>query len=66
VRDEGGTGLLADPLDDVEDAVGQAGVAGDVGEQRPGEGRPLRRLEDDGVGEISAATPAGSYETWLR
>ena len=37
-------GLVAQALDDVEDAVGQPGLAGDVGQQAGGQRRPLRRL----------------------
>ena len=46
VGDERGADLLADPLHDVEDAGREAGLGGEVGEQRAGERRPLRRLED--------------------
>ena len=49
MRDERGARLLADPLDDVEGAVGHPGVARDVGEERGGERRPLGRLRDHGI-----------------
>ena len=47
VRDQRGARLLADALDDVEDARRQARLVGQLGEQRARERRPLGRLEDD-------------------
>ncbi len=47
--DERRAGLLADPLNHVEGAVGHPGVACDVGEERGGERRPLGWLRDHGV-----------------
>ena len=44
VRRQRRAGLLAQALDDVEDTVGQPGLAGDVGQQAGGQRRPLRRL----------------------
>ena len=49
VARERGAGLLADPLDDVERAVGQPGLPRDLGQQGRGERRPLGRLCDDAV-----------------
>ena len=47
VGDERGARLLADPLNDVEDAGRQPRLGDEVGEQRARERRPLRRLEHD-------------------
>ena len=44
VRRQRRAGLAAQALDDVEHAVRQTGVAGDVGQQAGGQRRPLRRL----------------------
>jgi hypothetical protein len=48
MRHERRAGLLADALHDVEHAGRQAGLAGELGEQRGAERRPLGGLEDDG------------------
>ena len=59
-----GAGLGAEPLDDVEHAGGQPGLGGDVGEQRRGERRPLRRLGDHGVarGERRGDPPGRQHQ----
>ena len=64
VRDERGAGLLADPLDDVEDAGREAGLGGQVGEDRARERRPLGRLQDDGAagGERGRRLPGREHE----
>ena len=64
MRDERGARLLADPLHDVEGAVGHPGVAGDVGQERGRERRPLRRLRDDGIpgGERRRDPPRGEHQ----
>ena len=49
VRHQRRSRLRAQALDDVEHAVGQPGVPGDVREQAGGQRRPLGRLGDDGV-----------------
>ena len=50
----------AQALHDVEHAVGQPGVAGDVGQQARGQRRPLRRLGDHGVpGRERGGDPPG-------
>jgi hypothetical protein len=61
---EGRAGPGAGALHHVEDTGRQAGVVGDVGQQRRGERRPLRRLEHDGVArrERRADPPGGQHE----
>ncbi len=55
---------VGEALDDVEDAVGQAGLGEDLGELERGERRQLGRLEDHGVaaGERRRRLPAGDLE----
>ena len=54
------------PCTHVERAVGQAGVARDVGEHRRGERRPLRRLEDHGVAGRERGSDAPGREHQRR
>ena len=57
---ERGARLGPVPLHDVEDARRQPGLVGDVGEQRGGQRRPLRRLDHDRVaGRERRADPPG-------
>ncbi len=49
VRHQGRTDLLADALDDVEYTGRDARLLGEIGEDRGGQRRPLRRLQDHGV-----------------
>ena len=61
---EGGTGLGADALNDVEDTGRHAGLSGDLSEEARGERRPLRWLEHHGVagGECRTDAPGGEHE----
>ena len=64
VRRERRAGLGAETLHDVEHAVGQAGVAGDVREQARGQRRPLRRLGHHRVarGQGGRDPPGGQHQ----
>ena len=55
---------VGEAVDDVEDAVGQAGFGEDLGELDRAERRQLRRLEDHGVaaGERRRRLPAGDLQ----
>ena len=61
---ERGPGLLADSLDDVEDAGRDLRLRGQVGEERAGERCPLGRLEDDRAArrERRRRLPGGEHE----
>jgi hypothetical protein len=64
VRDQWCARLDAEALHDVEHPVREPGLGRDVGEQRRGERRPLRRLHDDRVarGERGGDAPGGEHE----
>ncbi len=62
--DQGCPDLVAESLDEVEDARGEAGLVDEVHQQRTAERRPLGRLQDDGVarGEGRRALPRREHE----